>query len=61
MQNSSKYRDHLSVLSRALLCFFPTTFLELAVFDMRYVVIFLLLCSFIMNLLSLFSNTRKNT
>ena len=31
MQNSSEYPDHLSVLSRALWCFFPTTFLERAV------------------------------
>ena len=33
MQNSSVYPDHLSVLSRALLCFFPTTFLETAVYS----------------------------
>ena len=32
MQNYSVYPDHLSVLSRALLCFFPTTFLETAVY-----------------------------
>ena len=32
MQNSSVSPDHLSVLSRALLCFFPTTFLETAVY-----------------------------
>ena len=33
MQNSSEYPDHLSVLSRTLWCFFfPTTFLEIAVY-----------------------------
>ena len=32
MQNSSEYPDHLSVLSRALGYFLPTTFLEIAVF-----------------------------
>ena len=32
MQNFSEYSDHLSVLSRAILCFFPTTFLEIAVY-----------------------------
>ena len=31
MQNFSVYPDQLSVMSRALLCFFPTTFLETSV------------------------------
>ena len=35
MQNTSVYPDHLSALSRALLCFFPTTFLETAVYEVK--------------------------
>ena len=36
MQDSSEYPDHLSVLSRALWCFFPITFLEIAVNSHKY-------------------------
>ena len=41
MQNSSEYPDDLSVLSHALCCFFPTTFLEIAVY--RFISYFTLL------------------